>query len=134
MGRTKYHYHFKHMTTVGEPIEPDVWRWYYHTVGKGEAVIVDTWWQTENGGFLCSTLPAVKAMKPGSCGPGVLGIYPVIYDEMGEVDRGGQRTGRQYLHPQSLARHLSDDLGPARALCADLLREVLPEQGKQRLA
>src|SRR5579872_5812997 len=79
----KYSYHFKTMTTVGEPIEPDVWRWYYSFVGKGEAVIVDTWWQTETGGFLCSTLPGVKAMKPGSCGPGVLGIYPVILDEQG---------------------------------------------------
>ncbi len=43
----KYNYHFKHMTTVGEPIEPEVWRWYYNFVGKGEAAIVDTWWQTE---------------------------------------------------------------------------------------
>jgi acetyl-CoA synthetase len=51
----KYHHRFKHMTTVGEPIEPAVWRWYYDVVGKGGAVIVDTWWQTENGGFLCST-------------------------------------------------------------------------------
>jgi acetyl-CoA synthetase len=81
----KYDYHFKHMTTVGEPIEPDVWRWYHDAVGKGEAVIVDTWWQTENGGFLGSTLPALLPMKPGSCGPGVLGIYPVIYDEEGKV-------------------------------------------------
>ena len=48
----KYKYHFKTMTTVGEPIEPDVWRWYYDVVGKGEAAITDTWWQTENGGFL----------------------------------------------------------------------------------
>jgi acetyl-CoA synthetase len=77
----KYNYHFKHMTTVGEPIEPDVWRWYYDTIGKREAVIVDTWWQTENGGFLCSTKPALDPMKPGSAGPGVPGIYPVIYDE-----------------------------------------------------
>jgi acetyl-CoA synthetase len=45
----KYNYHFKHMTTVGEPIEPDVWKWYHQVVGKGEAVIVDTWWQTETG-------------------------------------------------------------------------------------
>jgi acetyl-CoA synthetase len=85
----KYDYHFKHMTTVGEPIEPDVWRWYYDVVGKGEAVIVDTWWQTENGGFLGSTLPALRPMKPGSCGPGVLGIYPVIYDEEGKVVEAG---------------------------------------------
>lgn len=90
----KYHYHFKHMTTVGEPIEPEVWRWYYHVVGKGEAVIVDTWWQTETGGFLASTLPALQPMKPGSCGPGVLGIYPVIYDEEGnEVPAGSGKAG-----------------------------------------
>jgi acetyl-CoA synthetase len=81
----KYDYEFKHMTTVGEPIEPQVWHWYYHEVGKGKAVIVDTWWQTENGGFLCSTLPAIKAMKPGSAGPGVPGIHPIIFDEEGKV-------------------------------------------------
>ena len=90
----KYNYHFKHMTTVGEPIEPEVWRWYYEVVGKGEAAIVDTWWQTENGGFLGSTLPALQPMKPGSCGPGVLGIYPVIYDEDGnEVAAGSGKAG-----------------------------------------
>ena len=90
----KYDYHFKHMTTVGEPIEPEVWRWYYSEVGKGEAVIVDTWWQTENGGFLGSTLPALQPMKPGSCGPGVLGVYPVIYDEDGnDVPAGSGRAG-----------------------------------------
>ncbi len=79
----KYNYHFKHMTTVGEPIEPNVWRWYYDVVGKKEAVIVDTYWQTETGGFLCSTLPAVHKMKPGSAGPGVPGIYPAILDDEG---------------------------------------------------
>jgi acetyl-CoA synthetase len=90
----KYRYRFKHMTTVGEPIEPDVWRWYHDVVGKGQAVIVDTWWQTENGGFLGSTLPALQPMKPGSCGPGVLGVYPVIYDEVGhEVPAGSGRAG-----------------------------------------
>ncbi|MGH9304687.1 MAG: AMP-binding protein, partial [Acidimicrobiales bacterium] len=90
----KYDYHFKHMTTVGEPIEPDVWRWYYDVIGKGEAVIVDTWWQTENGGFLGSVLPGLQAMKPGSCGPGVLGVFPVIYDENGdEVPPGSGRAG-----------------------------------------
>ncbi|HEX9769896.1 MAG TPA: acetate--CoA ligase [Kiloniellales bacterium] len=90
----KYHYHFKHMTTVGEPIEPEVWKWYYHVVGKGEAVIVDTWWQTENGGFLCSTVPALKPMKPGSAGPGVPGIHPIIYDDDGkEVPAGSGKAG-----------------------------------------
>ena len=90
----KYNYHFKHMTTVGEPIEPEVWRWYHSEVGKGEAAIVDTWWQTENGGFLGSTLPALEPMKPGSCGPGVLGIYPIIFDEDGnEVPKGSGKAG-----------------------------------------
>src|SRR5579875_2156216 len=90
----KYNYHFKTMTTVGEPIEPEVWRWYYETVGKGEAVIVDTWWQTETGGFLGSTLPGVHPMKPGSCGPAALGIYPVILDEEGnEVPKGSGKAG-----------------------------------------
>jgi acetyl-CoA synthetase len=80
----KHDYRFKHMTTVGEPIEPEVWRWYYEVVGKGEAVIVDTWWQTETGGFLCTTKPALDSMKPGSAGPACLGIYPVIWDENGK--------------------------------------------------
>jgi acetyl-CoA synthetase len=90
----KYNYRFKHMTTVGEPIEPEVWKWYYNVVGKREAAIVDTWWQTENGGFLCSTKPAIDRMKPGSAGPGMPGIYPVIYDERGEeVKAGSGRAG-----------------------------------------
>jgi len=85
----KYHYHFKHMTTVGEPIEPEVWKWYHKVVGKGEAVIVDTWWQTETGGFLCSTLPGLHKMKPGSAGPAIPGIHPVIYDDEGRELPGG---------------------------------------------
>jgi len=85
----KYNYHFKHMTTVGEPIEPEVWKWYYHEVGKNEAAIVDTWWQTENGGFLCSTIPALKPMKPGSAGPGVPGIHPIVYDNDGNIVPAG---------------------------------------------
>ncbi|MDP9146362.1 MAG: acetate--CoA ligase [Acidobacteriota bacterium] len=90
----KYNYHFKHMTTVGEPIEPEVWRWYHQVVGKGEAVIVDTWWQTETGGFLCTTKPALDPMKPGSAGPAALGIYPVIWDENGkEVTAGSGNAG-----------------------------------------
>ena len=90
----KYDYHFKHMTTVGEPIEPAVWRWYYEVVGKGEAAVVDTWWQTETGGFIGTTLPALQPMKPGSCGPGALGVSPVILDEEGnEVEAGSGRGG-----------------------------------------
>ena len=90
----QYKHRFKHMTTVGEPIEPEVWRWYHRVVGKGKAVIVDTWWQTETGGFLCSTVPALGAMKPGSAGPALPGIHPVIYDEeANEIPAGSGRAG-----------------------------------------
>jgi acetyl-CoA synthetase len=90
----KYKYHFKSMTTVGEPIEPEAWRWYYDEVGKREAVITDTWWMTETGGFLATTVPAIHAMKPGSCGPAAPGIHPVIYDETGaEVPKGSGKAG-----------------------------------------
>ena len=86
----KYNYHFKCMTTVGEPIEPETWHWYYEVVGKGEAAITDTYWQTETGGFLCTTVPAVKPMKPGSAGPGALGLYPVVYDDDGMQVKAGE--------------------------------------------
>jgi len=90
----KYNSLFKHMTTVGEPIEPEVWRWYYKVIGKGKAVIVDTWWQTETGGFLCSTIPGIMPMKPGSAGPGMPGIYPVIFDEEGKpIEAGSGKAG-----------------------------------------
>src|SRR5205823_2666966 len=90
----KYSYDFKTMTTVGEPIEPDVWRWYWKTVGKGEAAITDTWWMTETGGFTGSTLPFLQPMKPGSCGPAALGIQLVIFDENGEeIPKGSGKAG-----------------------------------------
>jgi len=90
----KYNYSFKHMTTVGEPIEPEVWRWYYEVVGKNKAAIVDTWWQTETGGFLITTKPALDRMKPGSAGPAALGVFPVIWDEnRNEVKAGQQAAG-----------------------------------------
>jgi len=89
----RHNYHFKIMATVGEPIEPEVWRWYHKEVGKGEAVIVDTWWQTETGGFLGTTVPALGPMKPGSCGPMALGIYAVIYDENGDEVEAGHGAG-----------------------------------------
>ena len=131
---SKYSYHFKTMTTVGEPIEPDVWRWYYSFVGKGEAAITDTWWQTENGGFLGSTLPGLQPMKPGSCGPGVLGIYPVIYDETGaEVPKGSGKAGNICIR-NPWPGQLPDDLGSAGAVRRDLLREVQQGQGQQGLA
>ncbi len=90
----KYNYNFKHMTTVGEPIEPAVWKWYHAVIGKGKAVVVDTWWQTETGGFLCCTLPGISPMKPGSAGPGAPGIHPLVLDEEGkEIMPGEGKAG-----------------------------------------
>ncbi|MCI4350581.1 MAG: acetate--CoA ligase [Thermoplasmata archaeon] len=93
-GPRRFDLRFKHLTTVGEPIEPEVWRWYYETVGRKRAVIVDTWWQTETGGVLCSTIPGLDPMKPGSTGPAALGIFPSIVDDEGvEVPAGSGRAG-----------------------------------------
>ena len=90
----KYPLNFKCMTTVGEPIEPEAWRWYYENVGKGKAAVTDTWWQTETGGFICSTKPALDPMKPGSAGPPMPGIFPIIYDEQGkEIPAGSGKAG-----------------------------------------
>ncbi|MCL6595218.1 MAG: acetate--CoA ligase [Firmicutes bacterium] len=94
----KYDHRFRIMTTVGEPIEPDVWRWYHGAVGKGQAVVVDTWWQTETGGWLITQAPGLMPMKPGSAGPALPGIHPVILDEEGrEVPAGSGRAGNLCL-------------------------------------
>ncbi len=90
----QYNFRFKHMTTVGEPIEPESWRWYWRVIGKEQAVVVDTWWQTETGGQLCSTLPGIHLMKPGANGPGLPGIYPTVYDDNGhEIAAGSHVAG-----------------------------------------
>ena len=92
--RAKYNYRFKAMTTVGEPIEPEVYRWYFNTVGRGEAIITDTWWQTETGGFIGTGLPGLFAMKPGSCGPAALGVYLAVFDENGDpIPQGSGKAG-----------------------------------------
>ncbi|MGH8272371.1 MAG: AMP-binding enzyme, partial [Gammaproteobacteria bacterium] len=63
--------------------------WYYEAIGHGRAAITDTWWQTETGGHLISTLPGIHAMKPGSAGPALPGVYPVILDEAGVAIAAG---------------------------------------------
>lgn len=64
--------------SVGEPINPEAWMWYYQVIGKEKCPIVDTWWQTETGGVLITTLPGAHAMKPGSAGVPFFGIVPEI--------------------------------------------------------
>ena len=73
--------------TVGEPINPEAWEWYYRVVGDGRCPIVDTWWQTETGGILISPLPGATALKPGSASTPLPGIMPAIVDGYGnELD------------------------------------------------
>ena len=69
--------------TVGEPINPEAWDWYYNVVGEGRCPIVDTWWQTETGGILISPLPGATALKPGSATNPLPGIMPALFDEKG---------------------------------------------------
>lgn len=72
------------MGTVGEPINPEVWEWYYEVVGDEHCPIVDTWWQTETGGILISPLPGATPLKPGSASWPFFGIKPEILDDHGE--------------------------------------------------
>jgi acetyl-CoA synthetase len=74
--------------TVGEPINPEVWRWYHDKVGKGECAIVDTWWQTETGGILITSLPGAHFSKPGAAGLPFFGIQPVLVDNEGALIEG----------------------------------------------
>jgi acetyl-CoA synthetase len=70
--------------SVGEPINPEAWEWYWRVVGDGRCPVVDTWWQTENGGILISPFPGATAMKPGSATKPLPGIDPVLVDAQGQ--------------------------------------------------
>ena len=73
--------------TVGEPINPEAWEWYYHVVGEGRCPVVDTWWQTETGGVMITPLPGCTRLKPGSATRPLFGIEPVLVDHEGnELD------------------------------------------------
>ncbi|MGF1550065.1 MAG: acetate--CoA ligase [Sphingomonadaceae bacterium] len=78
--------------TVGEPINPEAWRWYHEVVGDSRCPIMDTWWQTETGGIMITTLPYAHAMKPGAAGKPMFGIRPEIVDNNGKV-LGGASEG-----------------------------------------
>jgi acetyl-CoA synthetase len=78
----------KLLGTVGEPINPEAWMWYYKTVGNEKCPIVDTWWQTETGGILISPQPGAINLKPGSATKPFYGIKPAIVDESGKVLKG----------------------------------------------
>ncbi len=78
----------KLLGTVGEPINPEAWMWYYKVVGDSKCPIVDTWWQTETGGILISPQPGAINLKPGSATKPFYGIKPAIVDENGKVIKG----------------------------------------------
>jgi acetyl-CoA synthetase len=97
--------------TVGEPINPDTWEWYYNTVGEGRCAIVDTWWQTETGGIMITPLPGVTPMKPGSATLPFFGVEPVVLDEQGNEVPGNGVTGLLAIKRAwpSMARTIQDD-------------------------
>jgi acetyl-CoA synthetase len=72
----------KVLGTVGEPINPEAWRWYYEVVGEKKCTVVDTYWQTETGGHVLTNLPGITPMKPGSCTMGGFGIDAVVLDSV----------------------------------------------------
>jgi acetyl-CoA synthetase len=76
------------MGSVGEPINPEAWEWYYKTIGDEKSPIVDTWWQTETGGILISPLPGATALKPGSATRPFFGVQPALVDNMGNIIDG----------------------------------------------
>jgi acetyl-CoA synthetase len=76
--------------TVGEPINPRAWKWYYKHIGNESCPVVDTWWQTETGGMMITTLPALGTMKPGSAGPPLPGVSADIVDASGDPVEAGK--------------------------------------------
>ena len=97
--------------TVGEPINPDTWEWYYNVVGEKRCAIVDTWWQTETGGIMITPLPAATAAKPGSATFPFFGIEPVVLDEQGNEIDGNGVSGLLAVKRAwpSMARTIQDD-------------------------
>jgi acetyl-CoA synthetase len=85
--------------TVGEPINPEAWVWYWKVIGQERCPVVDTWWQTETGGILITPLPGVTTLKPGSATVPFPGIRPAIVDEQGEPVPQGQGGFLTMKHP-----------------------------------
>jgi acetyl-CoA synthetase len=79
--------------SVGEPINPEAWEWYYHVVGEDRCPIVDTWWQTETGGIMITPLPGATALKPGSATRPFFGVQPALMDPEGRMIEGNDVSG-----------------------------------------
>ena len=85
--------------TVGEPINPEAWEWYYHSIGDARCPIVDTWWQTETGGHMIAGMPGAVKMKPGSATRPFFGVMPAIVDNKGKVLEGAAEGNLVITHP-----------------------------------
>ncbi|HCB14973.1 MAG TPA: acetyl-coenzyme A synthetase, partial [Gammaproteobacteria bacterium] len=85
--------------SVGEPINPEAWEWYYHNVGEERCPIVDTWWQTETGGILITPLPGATALKPGSATRPFFGVKPALVDAEGQFLEGATDGNLVITHP-----------------------------------
>ena len=79
--------------TVGEPINPEAWEWYYNVIGNGKCPIVDTWWQTETGSHMMTPLPGVNDLKPGSAMQPFFGVSPLLLDDEGNIVEGNPAVG-----------------------------------------
>ena len=85
--------------TVGEPINPEAWEWYYHVVGDSRCPVVDTWWQTETGGHMITPLPGATRLKPGSASLPFFGVVPAIVDLRGKILEGACEGNLVITHP-----------------------------------
>ena len=87
------------LATVGEPINPEAWEWYYHVVGDARCPIVDTWWQTETGGHMITPLPGATLMKPGSATRPFFGVRPALVNPEGQIMEGPAEGSLVITHP-----------------------------------
>ncbi|GMQ89563.1 MAG: acetate--CoA ligase [Gammaproteobacteria bacterium] len=85
--------------TVGEPINPEAWEWYYRTIGEKRCPVVDTWWQTETGGHMITPLPGATALKPGSASLPFFGVAPALVDNEGNLLEGEAEGNLVITHP-----------------------------------
>ena len=115
--------------TVGEPINPKAWLWYWKVIGGGHCPIVDTWWQTETGAIMITTLPALMDTKPGSAGKPLPGIEAAVVDEQGN-DAGTEQGYLILKRPWPV--DVADPLQGGRPLRRDLLGQVRPRHLRRR--